>query len=225
VRRLDERALRCALEQQGAFAARALLSPAECQQILAEASRPDRFERTIQMAPKGYGTGTYHYFREPLPPPLHELRRCLYERLRPLAGEHRRARPYPPTLEAFFESCRQAGQRRASSIVLCYREGGINHPHRDLYGPEWFPFQALVLLSRRGRDFAGGEFVLLEERPDGSELRRELALSEGDLVVFGSRQRRGSDRPRARAIPLRHGMNLVTRGLRQAAGLVFHLAE
>ncbi|MCZ6598225.1 MAG: 2OG-Fe(II) oxygenase, partial [Planctomycetota bacterium] len=113
----DWEALRVELLGRGWFRLRALLSAAECAEILADAGRANRFERSIVMAPRGYGVGAYHYFREPLAEPAGELRGELYTRLRPAARELS-GREYPATLAAFWRRCRAAGQHRSSSIVL-----------------------------------------------------------------------------------------------------------
>ncbi len=114
----------------------ALLSSSDCSTILEAAADEKRFERRVDMAPKGYGVGTYYYFREALSEPAAALRSALYERLRPFANNAGigAREPYPPTLHAFWRRCRRAGQERSSSIILCYGSGGLNHPHRDIYG-------------------------------------------------------------------------------------------
>lgn len=196
---LDWRASMKRLQSEGALRLTALLSREECASILSASSDASRYERSTDMAPKGYGVGAYHYYREPLPEPLPGLRDFLYRALAPEG--------FPVTLEQFWERCRDAGQRRGSSILIGYPRGGINHLHRDVYGPVWFPYQALVMLSKRGRDFEGGEFVLEE---DGRS--REYPVTEGDVLIFKSR-------------PHRHGMRVVRRGTRYGVGLVFHLAE
>ncbi len=107
--------------------------------------------------------------------------------------------------------------------MLCYGTGGLNHPHRDIYGRVFFPYQVLVVLSERGKDFEGGEFVLLDETPNGGA--QEVAVNRGDVVIFATRERVETDAGRRRKIGLRHGMRLVKRGKRYALGIVFHLAE
>jgi hypothetical protein len=212
-----------------------------------------RFDRTIEMAHRGFGVGTYRYFREPPPEPVRTLRRVMYRRLRGAAeasaagGDPSRVRPrsprFPASITGFHRLCRAVGQRRGSSILLRYGEGGINHPHRDLYGSVRHPFQAVVVLSRRGRDFEGGTFFLLEEGTSGERIR-EVPAGEGDLVIFASESRigrvdPGSDRRplrrdsnrgrrrdgRAPRVAIRHGMTVVRRGERYALGVVFHLAS
>ena len=107
--------------------------------------------------------------------------------------------------------------------MLCYGTGGLNHPHRDIYGRVFFPYQVLVALSERGKDFEGGEFVLLDETPKGGA--QEVAVNRGDVVIFATRERFETGAGRRRRIGLRHGMRLVKRGKRYALGIVFHLAE
>ena len=203
----------------------ALLSSSACSAILEAASDAARFERSVDMAPKGYGVGTYHYFREPLVEPMATLRSEMYVRLQPLANRPGvgTQEPYPPTLAEFWHRCREADQRRSSSIILCYGTGGVNHPHRDIYGKIFFPYQVLILLSEWGRDFEGGQFVLMDDTAKGGA--QELVVSRGDAVVFATRDRFEVEAGRRRKIGLRHGMRVVTRGKRYALGLVFHLAE
>ena len=203
-----------ALLERGWTKQRRILSHAACRRLVSLLGQ-DRLERRIRMERHGYGVGDYYYLAEPLPRALHELRDSLYRRLTP-AATALSGREYPASLQAFHERCRAAGQTRGSVILIVYPEGGVNHAHRDLYGDEFFPLQALLVLSRRGRDFDGGDFFLVEERRDGDR-RHDLPVDAGDLVVFPSR-----DGP---AGPMRHGMTPVTRGQRVAVGLVFHLAR
>ena len=225
---LDWNAARQSLRDEGVFVAPGVLAPQECARIEALSAEDERFERTIEMGPRGYGIGRYRYWREPLPSPALELRARLYGELRALAAEAPAAVEYPRALEAFFERCRKSGQLRSSSILLAYPQGGVNHPHRDIYGAQWFPYQAVVVLSQRHVDFEGGEFELHEKRSDGSKRVRTFPLDQGDLCVFASRSYRpGGDRPgwNGRCVELEHGMSPVTRGERLALGIVLHLAE
>jgi hypothetical protein len=49
--------------------------------------------------------------------------------------------------------------------LLRYRPGDYNCLHQDIYGSIAFPFQAVVFLSEPGRDYEGGEFLLVENVP------------------------------------------------------------
>ena len=216
---LDWSELRESLRSRGSVDIRGLLTPNETGAILSASAEPSRFDRSVNMLPKGYGVGRYHYYTEPLPEPARTLRERLYRELVPLAVELWPKQPFPGTLSAFWTRCRAAGQGRASSILIGYGKGGINHVHRDVYGPAWFPFQALIMLSKRGRDFDGGHFYVLDDGDRAKPI--EYAVDEGDVVIFSTRERfEGGKR-----IPLRHGMTMVTAGTRYGLGMVFHLAE
>ena len=209
--RIDWRTVGKKLGRNGVCRIQALITPAECARILNDSTDLTRFERSIDMLPRGYGVGTYHYYREPLPAPAGELRELLYNELAPEG--------YPEKLPEFWRRCRAAGQKRSSSILIGYGTGGINHPHRDVYGPVFFPFQALVALSKRGRDFTGGRFYVADEDDGGR--RKNIAVSEGDVVIFATRERNEN----GRKVPVRHGMTTLTRGRRWGLGVVFHLAS
>ncbi len=213
------------LRSTGFFRAPSVLTADACEELIVAFADETRFERTIRMGPRGYGVGTYRYWKEPMPRIARELRAEIYVRLRELASEAPGASAYPPTLEDFWRACRKTGQHRASSIVLRYPEGGVNFPHRDVYGPTWFPYQAVCVLSRRGEDYEGGEFVLYEERPEGAPLERVHPLDAGDLAIFASRGYRSGTNGAQRFVELKHGMRPITRGERFALGLVMHLAE
>lgn len=222
--RVDPGAIGDAVLAEGCVHLRKLLRAAECEALLDAGSDPARFDRATDMEPKGYGAGRYWYWKEPLPEPAASLRALLYELLLPVARTLApRTAELPRTLGGFWRKCRAAGQRRPACILIGYGAGGRNHPHRDLYGPVSFPLQALVVLSRRGRDFEGGDFVLWREQPDGTLDATEVAADRGDLVVFASSALPARDaRPRT---PVLHGMRPLTQGRRYALGLVFHLAR
>ena len=214
-----------ALRSDGIFLAPGLIAPRECEELAATFGDDARFERTIQMGPRGYGLGTYRYFKEPMPEPARSLRTELYRRLRDLAAEAPGACDYPSSLEEFWTACRANDQRRASSILLRYTEGGVNFPHRDVYGSVWFPYQAVCVLSRRGDDFEGGAFTLYEEEQGGTARERAYDLDAGDLAIFAARGYRRKGEGRERFVEMRHGMRTITRGARSALGLVLHLGE
>ncbi len=216
---LDWAHIHDSLGRRGYAHLRSLLSTSECGALMAASSEADRYSRSVDMEPRGFGVGSYHYYREPLPEPAFELREQLYTRLVPVVRELWPRRRYPGSLESFWQQCRAQGQRRSSSILICYGRGGINHPHRDVYGRLWFPFQAFCMLSKKGTDFKGGDLFLLDET--GGRKTEDIAVTAGDVAIFATRERIQE----GRRVPLRHGMKLVTRGKRYGIGIVFHLAD
>jgi len=176
-----------------------------------------------------YGAGEYRYFSRPLPPLVEALRETLYPPLARIAnawqarfGSELR---FPRTHRAFLRDCRAAGQERPTPLLLRYGEGGFNNLHQDLYGTVYFPLQLAILLSAPGRDFHGGEFLLLEQRPRQQSRGEAVALAQGEAIVFPTRERPVEGARGAYRAQLRHGVSRLHRGQRTTLGIIFHDAK
>jgi hypothetical protein len=205
-----------------------LLSPAECRELTQLYGQDERFRSRVDMARHNFGSGEYKYFSRPLPAVVEELRTSLYTRLAPIASRWAArlgGEPYPPDLPAFLDSCVRAGQTRPTPLLLRYQEDDFNCLHQDLYGDVAFPLQATILLSEPGRDFAGGEFLLLEQRPRAQSRGQAVALELGQAILFATRHR---PVPGARGfyrVNVRHGVSRLLRGERYTLGIIFHDAR
>src|ERR1700743_121621 len=147
-----------------------------------------RFRSTIDMARPRFGDGRYRYFDHPLPELIATLRASFYPHLATVANRWaERLRGDTPTFplahEELLERCRQAGQTRPTPLILRYGPGDWNALHQALYGEVFFPFQVLTILSRRGIDFDGGEFVLMEQRPRAQSRAHVLPPPQGAFVI------------------------------------------
>jgi uncharacterized protein len=219
-------AIEAELDAYGCAVAPKLLSPETCRELAAMYADDGRFRSRIVMAAHGFGQGEYKYFAEPLPELIVALRRGFYRRLAPVADRWNAAMGvavrYPAEHEAFLARCYAAGQMRPTPLLLRYGPGDYNCLHQDVYGEHLFPLQVAILLSEPGRDFAGGEFVLTEQRPRMQSRAEVVSLSQGDGVIFAVRERpvqgaRGSYR-----VNLRHGVSRVRSGSRTTLGVIFH---
>jgi hypothetical protein len=94
-----------------------------------------------------------------------------------------------------------------------------------LYGEHIFPLQVALLLSAPERDFAGGEFVLTEQRPRMQSRAQVVPLLQGDAVVFAVHQRPVQGTRGVYRVNLRHGVSRVRSGRRHTLGIIFHDAE
>ncbi|HTJ24727.1 MAG TPA: 2OG-Fe(II) oxygenase [Candidatus Limnocylindria bacterium] len=218
-----------ALDARGYAVLPGQLDAAGCAELRAAFDDEAAFRKTIVMERHGYGRGVYRYFAYPLPPLVQRLREDLYDRLAPIANDWSAAlgRPerYPETLAEMLERCAAHGQRRPTPLLLRYRPGDHNALHQDRYGAIAFPLQATVLLSEPGREFTGGEFVLVEQRPRKQSVPHVVPLGLGDAVIFPNAERpvpgaRGTTRTL-----FRHGVGEVRTGERITLGLIFHDAE
>ena len=118
--------------------------------------------------------------------------------------------------------CHRAGQTKSTAILLRYGAGDWNALHRDLYGDLVFPLQVVVNLNEPGRDYTGGEFLLLEQRPHAQSRGTATQLPHGHGFVFTTRDRPVRSTRGWSAAPVRHGVSAVRSGERTTLALVFH---
>ena len=207
-----------------------LLQPAQCQALASLYGEGAYFRSRIVMQRHAFGRGEYQYFAYPLPAVVQALRTALYQRLLPVANQWRShlqpgSAPWPATHAAFAAQCHAAGQLRPTPLLLRYREGDYNCLHQDLYGEQVFPLQVVVLLSAPGRDFAGGELVLTEQRPRMQSRVQVLPLQQGDAAIIAVHKRPQAGSRGLYTVQHRHGVSTVLRGERHTLGVVFHDAE
>ena len=132
---------------------------------------------------------------------------------------------YERTLAGFLRRCRAADQERPTPLLLRYEQGGFNNLHQDLYGSVAFPLQVTVLLSRPERDFRGGEFLLVEQRPRQQSRGEAVALRLGEGIVFPTRERPVEGARGWYRAATRHGVSRLHAGERLTLGIIFHDAK
>jgi uncharacterized protein len=182
------------LDERGFAVLPGVLAQKICQQIVRYYADDHRFRSRIVMSRYSFGEGEYKYFDYPLPPIVQQLRSSLYPHLAPLANRWAdrlgsKLPRYPETLADFLDQCHRAGQNRPTPLLLKYGAGDFNCLHQDLYGDMVFPFQLTFFLSQRGRDFAGGEFVIAEQQPRRQSRVEVLSPDQGDAVIFSVHHR------------------------------------
>jgi len=84
------------------------------------------------------------------------------------------------------------------------------------------PLQFTCALSRRGRDFDGGDLLLVEQRPRAQSRGEAIALDAGEGIIFANRYRPAAGAKGFRRVNLRHGVSTVKSGVRYAMGVIFH---
>ena len=223
---LDWPAIEAELESRGHARLPGLLEAADCAALAALYRQDERFRSTVVMARHGYGQGEYRYFDYPLPPLVADLRQAFYARLAPLARRWRAPlgleHDIPLDLEGFLALCHDSGQRRPTPLLLRYGPDDYNCLHQDTYGAVAFPLQVAICLSRRERDFTGGEFLLVEQRPRAQSRGEAIALDRGDAVIFPNRTRPAQGKRGTYRLNVRHGVSRLHGGRRLTLGLIFH---
>jgi hypothetical protein len=214
------------LDARGSAVIARVLSPGHCRSIAALYEADERFRSKVVMERHGFGRGEYKYFNYPLPPLVADLRTSLYPPVAAIANRWNAALGidvrYPAAHAAFVARCHAAGQTKPTPLLLRYGAGDYNCLHQDLYGEHVFPLQATILLSDPDRDFAGGEFVLTEQRPRMQSRPEVVPLRQGDAVIFAVQHRPVQGSRGVYRVNMRHGVSRVRRGHRQTLGIIFH---
>ena len=217
------------LDAQGCAVLKGLLTPEECSALAAMYPDDGHFRSRIVMGRHGFGRGEYKYFSYPLPDLIAELRPLLYQRLTGTANRWNEAMGidirYPASHAAFLKRCQEAGQTRPTPLLLQYEAGDFNCLHQDLYGEHVFPLQVAILLSKPGSDFAGGEFVLTEQRPRMQSRAEVVPLTQGDAVAFAVHHRPVQGTRSTYRVNMRHGVSRLRSGHRHTLGVIFHDAK
>jgi hypothetical protein len=214
------------LDAQGYATTGTVLRADECAELIALYPDRDRFRSRLVMERHSYGVGEYKYFARPMPPLVENLRVAMYRELAATANrwaERMRSRDsYPASLDEFLKVCAAHGQTRPTPLILRYEQGGYNCLHQDLYGEVAFPLQFTCALSRRGRDFEGGELLLIEQRPRAQSRGEAIALDAGEGIIFANRFRPAAGTRGYHRVNLRHGVSTIKSGVRYAMGVIFH---
>ena len=219
-------ALAAALDCTGYAVVPPLLDAADCLALADLYDRDDLFRSTVDMARHRFGEGEYRYFAYPLPDPVAELRARFWPMLLPVARDWAarlgRPAPWPDDLQDWLAACHEAGQTRPTPLLLRYGPGDWNALHRDLYGDLVFPLQVVIGLDAPGRDYTGGEFLMVEQRPRAQSRGSAVTLEQGQGLVFTTRDRPIRSARGWSAGQMRHGVSVVRTGRRRTLGLVFH---
>ena len=214
------------LAARGFVVAPGLIGPAECRALAGLWPEKARFRSHVVMQRHGYGQGDYQYFAYPLPERVEALRQALYPELAAVANRWNAelgvAKRFPPSLQGWLRQCHAGGQKRPTPLLLRYGPGDYNCLHRDLYGELVFPLQATVLLSEPDRDFAGGEFMLVEQRPRQQSRGEVVPLRQGDAVIFAVNERPVKGARGYHRTAMRHGVSSLRQGERFTLGVIFH---
>jgi uncharacterized protein len=227
---LDWVAAEDSLSARGYAVTAPILTAEECAGLVALYNDEKQFRSHIIMERYRFGVGDYKYFENPLPQAVKSLRTTAYPHLAKIAnrwGEAlgERGGRYPPVHAEFLKICHSAGQNKPTPLMLHYEAGGYNCLHQDLYGEVSFPLQMVFLLGQPGRDWEGGEFILVEQQPRAQSKAEVVRGNQGQAIIFTTRYRPVKGTRGYYRVKLRHGVSRVVRGTRYTLGIIFHDAK
>ena len=227
---LDWESVGNSLSQRGYAVTGPILSPEECASLVAMYADESRFRSQIIMERYRFGRGDYKYFANPLPETVSALRTVAYPHLAKVANPWAealgdKAPRFPTDLAAFLKICHKAGQTKPTPLLLHYEAGGYNCLHQDIYGEVAFPLQMVFLLGQQGRDWDGGEFLLVEQQPRAQSKAEVVHANQGQAIIFATRYRPVRGTRGYYRVNMKHGVSRVHRGARYTLGIIFHDAK
>jgi uncharacterized protein len=129
---------------------------------------------------------------------------------------------FPRDHAALLDRCHQAGQICPTPPLVEYAPEDYNYLHRDLYGEHVFPIQIATLLDQPGEDFAGGAFVMTEQRPRMQTRVMVVPLGKGDATFFTVHSQPMNGSRGDCQEKLNHGVSRLYLGKRHPVGVIFH---
>jgi hypothetical protein len=206
-----------------------VLTNTECEGLVREYDNKELYRKTINMERYRFGQGEYKYFNYPLPNIIQQVRQNVYPYLALIANSWMKLlninKYFPDNLDELLQQCHAYQQTRPTPLILKYGKGGYNTLHQDLYGEIYFPMQLVLFLNEPDKDYEGGEFVLIEQRPRAQSKAIVLKPGKGDMLIFTTNFRPVKGSKGYYRVNMKHGVSEVTSGNRHTLGVIFHDAS
>lgn len=203
-----------------------VLTADECDTFISQYGDESLYRKKVIMERYQYGKGEYKYFSYPLPQLIQQLRETVYPKLVPIVNGWMQAlniaTKFPVILAEQLALCHANNQVKPTALILKYTKGGFNALHQDLYGDVFFPVQMVIFLNDSGKDYEGGEFVLIEQKPRAQSKAIVLNPGKGDILVFTTNFRPLSGARGYYRVNMKHGVSEITAGNRHTLGIIFH---
>jgi len=226
INQLDWNAISSQLNEHGYALIKQVITVDECDQLAKRYDQKELYRKTINMERYRFGLGEYKYFNYPLPVIIEQIRQSVYPHLASVANTWMRVlnidKHFPETHGELLDQCHAHQQTRPTPLILRYDKGGYNTLHQDLYGDIYFPMQLVLFLDEPGKDYEGGEFVLIEQRPRAQSKAIVLKPGKGDMLIFTTNFRPVKGSKGYYRVNMKHGVSEVTSGRRHTLGIIFH---
>ncbi|UII81237.1 2OG-Fe(II) oxygenase [Flagellimonas sp. CMM7] len=214
------------IAQKGYAILENVLDDADCSELIDAFTNSSLYRKTVEMERYRFGSGTYKYFKYPLPSLLSQHREDIYPKLVPVANQWmedlKMDVTFPENLAELQKKCALNGQHLATPLILKYGKGGYNTLHQDLYGDVYFPMQAVLFLNDPGTDYTGGEFVMTQQVPRAQSKAIVLRPKKGSMLIFTTNFRPMKGKKGHYRVSMKHGVSEVNSGERYTLGIIFH---
>jgi len=203
-----------------------LLSHEQCEELIQNYDDLNAYRKTAVMERYRFGLGEYKYFKYPLPNLIQTIREEVYSQLAPIANRWMKMlssnKKFPRHLSELQAICHENNQIQPTVLILKYGKGGYNTLHQDLYGEIFFPIQAVLFLNEPGKDYMGGDFVLIQQTPRAQSKAIVLTPKKGSMLIFTTNFRPVKGSKGFYRVNMKHGVSELHEGERHTLGIIFH---
>ncbi|WP_205633759.1 2OG-Fe(II) oxygenase [Labilithrix luteola] len=201
------------------------MTETECDVLAGSLQDKSVLDEAIDLEAMSQGRGELRRFRDPLTDDLSALRASLYERLVGTANRWQEAigddARYPGSFGALSKQRRTKGRPMERSALSRLGAGDHWGLHQDAESDDAFPLQVSALLSRPGRQFSGGEFVMTEQRPRMQSRPIVVVPKQGDAIILATHRKPFRGAKGFYRVSLKHAVSRVLSGYRVALELLF----
>lgn len=228
VAKLDWTQIAAQLDVEGYALLPRLLAP-EVARNLAEQIERSQSLRCVSLETCDLGRGNLYFFGSRNEEPWSAWRTAFYPELAAIANRWNETLNvsfrYPGELDAFEQENAHAGQTRPLSHLSRLGVDDFMSLHQLNDDERVFPLQVVALLTEPGIDFAGGEFVMTEQRPRMQSRPMVLPLGLGDAAIITTAQRPFRRTKGYHRVNLKHAISRVRSGERIGVELAFHASR
>jgi len=212
------------LDKEGYAVLPGLLSLSQVISFLAMTDRAEKGSGTVinwQL-----GEGSAQRLTTPLPSPLDDLARELYENLVGISNRWTSTMNEPVSFPPRFSELQallEPDGLQVPQVTVSRLCAGEQEPlHQTAAGGLGFPLEIALLLAQPGEDFTGGEFVMTEQRPRMQSRPIVVPLNRGDGVIFAAAQRPFKGSKGFYRVNMKHAISRIHSGQRLGMTIVFH---
>lgn len=214
------------LDEKGYAQIKSILTGEQCNNLIDFYNNDNLYRKTISMERYHFGKGEYKYFNYPLPFIVQQLRETIYSNLAQIANNWMKLLKidieYPTDLGKFLAHCHSKNQLQPTPLILKYEKGGFNTLHQDMHGEIYFPIQVVLFLNELDKEYTGGEFVMIEQKPRAQSKAIVLNATKGDMLIFTTNFRPVKGKNAYYRVNMKHGVSEVRAGIRHTMGIIFH---
>lgn len=214
------------LDEQGYAVTPQILSIADCTELITLYDQPGPWRSRVKPDEYRLGPCEYQQFSAPLPETVAALREECYEHLSPIANtwHEKLGMPtrFPDHLQQFLDACHLARQTNPTPLIQRHRTNDFHSLHQEPHNQHTFPLQLTIMLSKPGKDFNGGELLLVENLPRAQSRGHVVSPKQGQGVIWPGRYRPGTGNRGHYQINVRNGINTIQSGTRHALELILH---